>query len=381
MSKKSKNIILNFIGISPLLLLISLLWINACFSFTNAYLQEATISKKIQLIPHSPFTITSDLDFETYGFPGNGLQNNPYIIENYEIISSAVKGISISDTTKFFVIRNCYVDVLTSGIYLSNVAKGTSTITNNTCTNNVVGIELRSSSSDIINNTCTLNTEYGIQVDSSPSLVKNNTCFSNGAYGIYLWNSSDSLIVENTCNNNNMRGIYLQDNQNSTISDNICYYNTQWGIYLVHSHHNTLTKNLCNFNYDKGMYFWGSDNCNITDSSFEANGGYGIDLDSNSDSNIVCNNNFLDNIVSASQARDDGSNNYWYNITSLSGNFWSDWYSGSYSIDGFSSSVDMYPLNDPVIFPEYSLKLSFLMVFLISLSLATICYSKKKLKS
>ncbi|GAI76776.1 unnamed protein product, partial [marine sediment metagenome] len=49
-----------------------------------------------------------------------------------------------------------------------------------------------------------------------------------------------------------------------------------------------------------------------------------------------------------SQACDDGASNTWYDTATLEGNYWSDWSKiGSYSIDGYTDSVDLYPLNEP----------------------------------
>ncbi|MCG3217292.1 MAG: hypothetical protein KAS63_11225, partial [Candidatus Heimdallarchaeota archaeon] len=55
-------------------------------------------SSILSYIPHDPILIDSDDDFITYGFPGNGTEINPYIIENYNIITTTENGISISFT-------------------------------------------------------------------------------------------------------------------------------------------------------------------------------------------------------------------------------------------------------------------------------------------
>ncbi|MCK5409911.1 MAG: hypothetical protein KAJ30_06560, partial [Candidatus Heimdallarchaeota archaeon] len=46
-------------------------------------------------------------DFIEYGFPGNGSEENPFIIENYEISNLDVHGIAIYNVDQYFIIRNC----------------------------------------------------------------------------------------------------------------------------------------------------------------------------------------------------------------------------------------------------------------------------------
>ncbi|MDF1537711.1 MAG: hypothetical protein P1Q69_02270 [Candidatus Thorarchaeota archaeon] len=56
---------------------------------------------------HSPITITHNSDFNvTYGFPGNGTKESPYLIEGLNI-SSDTKCISISFTDCYFEIVDC----------------------------------------------------------------------------------------------------------------------------------------------------------------------------------------------------------------------------------------------------------------------------------
>ncbi len=62
------------------------------------------------LVDHKPITILKDEDFEKYNFLGNGTESNPYIIENYNITTEEDIAIYISFTTKYFIIRNCYLN-------------------------------------------------------------------------------------------------------------------------------------------------------------------------------------------------------------------------------------------------------------------------------
>ena len=96
----------------------------------------------LDLTSHDPIIIYQDTDFnETYGFPGNGSESNPYIIENYNISSNEVDGgygsggygMDIRFTTKHFVIRNCYIEATHHAIYTLQIEVNTSRIENNIC--------------------------------------------------------------------------------------------------------------------------------------------------------------------------------------------------------------------------------------------------------
>ena len=70
---------------------------------------EDVISNKFQksnLVTHDPFNISSNADFISQGWPGSGSQGDPYVIEGLSIVSMN-RCIYISETTAWFIIRNC----------------------------------------------------------------------------------------------------------------------------------------------------------------------------------------------------------------------------------------------------------------------------------
>ncbi len=238
-----------------------------------------------------------------------------------------------------------------SGISLSG--SGSSTVANNTCENNGYGIYLYSSgSSTVANNTCSNNNNSGIYLSGSgSSTVANNTC-SNNTYGISLSGSGSSTISNNACSNNSYRGISLYSSGSSTVTNNTCSNNNDSGIFLYSSGSSTVANNTCNNNYDYGIYLYGSGFCVVTYNLLQSNKGYGVYLESGSDNNIIQHNNFVDNnLGGTSQACDYGTNNTWYDSANLEGNYWSDWSGiGSYSIDGYTGSIDLYPLDEPTVY-------------------------------
>ena len=114
----------------------------------------------LHYVEHAPIAILNDNDFETYGFPGSGNASDPYIIENLNISSHPGEiRIEIRETTKHFIIRNCFLKGGSIGIYL-------------------------------------------YRLDSNTTVISNNTCSNNDLFGIYVHHASQSLIINNTCSNN-----------------------------------------------------------------------------------------------------------------------------------------------------------------------------------
>ena len=70
-----------------------------------------------ELIDHPPIIIWNDNDFLSYNFSGDGSKNNPFMIQNLNITTDSNNGIYISGTTKYFTIKNCYIDAKYDGIY------------------------------------------------------------------------------------------------------------------------------------------------------------------------------------------------------------------------------------------------------------------------
>ncbi len=362
-------------------------------------------------IPHGTIRINSDSEFaqiaQQEGWPGDGSENDPYIIEGYEIDAQGEGNcIYIGNTTVHFIIRNCYLHnaswqsspyFVGAGITLYNVINGI--IENNTCSGNDDGIFLYSSSNNtIINNTCSDISNYGIYLDYSSN---NNTVFKNfcnhNYKGIFLYCSNNNIISNNTVNDSDDYAIDLISSNNNTISENNCSNGDSggialWsyssnniitnntcndcggygGIYLHSSSNNAISGNNCSNNYN-GIYIDDSSNNNIiVDNVFYNNTNYGVVIGS-AEHNKIYRNFFYYNHGSGDtfnsshiQACDYGSNNYW-NSSSGVGNYWHDWANNNdtndqnnddivdwpYPIEGSAGAKDYYPLKNPTIVPEF----------------------------
>ena len=264
----------------------------------------------IDYTPHNPISIESDGQLASIAVNGKGDINDPYILEGWNItVTTQTNGIFIGWTTKYFMIRNCWVSSTVSsstgfsGIVIQEVSEGTATIVNNTIQNNNYGILLcnngNSGFSKVLNNICQNNYNDGINLGSSNNTITNNTASNNGAGGIWLGNSSHNLITNNTVAGNG-GGISLNFASNNNI--------IQWN--------------------------------NIIDNNM------GIFIDGNN--NIITNNDLSGNSPGgSSQAYDDGSDNV------FDYNYWSDHTSPDddadgivdtkYDIDGSAVNADPHP--------------------------------------
>ncbi|MHA1155516.1 MAG: NosD domain-containing protein [Candidatus Heimdallarchaeota archaeon] len=307
---------------------------------------------------HGPIEINSNDDFISYGFDGSGTEIDPFLIENLNITTSALFAISIIETLKFFVIRDCYISSGDTGIKIKEVSYKTATIEDTLFVNNFYAVRIDyASGTKLINNTGQNNT-FGFEIfrGSYVSCINNHftggtVLLSNSATGIVLWDVSSSLLQNNTffdyeigfaldaCNQNNLiNNTIINSNDKGTILLENCLFNnifgntivnaSQDGIRLVESSYNVITHNHI-------------ENCSY----------YGLNIQLTiSEHNVIHHNNFVNITNSVSkQALDDGTANVWYEVFSTEGNYWTNWSgAGSYVPTGSSASEDLYPLSTPV---------------------------------
>ena len=289
---------------------------NLALSSTSPKLSD------LSLTSHAPIEILNDDNFTDYSFLGLGTAEEPYIIENYNITATYPdnKGIYINGTTKHFVIRNCYVDTDLSGIHISNVAEGTASIINSTCSNNLWGIYLSSSSgATLTNNTCS-NNRYGIRLDSSSGAALTSNNFYNAGLTISEESVEDCLTytVENNWVNDRLLGFYINLNED-IISDPIfgqlifincseivvCNQeltNTSIGLYLGWCENATIFNNVCSNNYASGIQLDSSSGATLTNNTCNNNLD-GIRLSSSSGAtltNNTCSNNWHGRLYASS---------------------------------------------------------------------------------
>lgn len=282
----------------------------------SATAQQPDISRKRgnydlldNLTPHDPIVITSNASFGDYatleGWPGNGSESSPYIIENLYIRGNGTEtGITIQNTQVYFYIRNVLIENVNTGFYFDHVLNGAvenctirditnigiyvyysinstmqdSIITNVTndgiklshSENNFVynnsisggrrGIKLElSANHNIVQSNIVSNIKYGgiyISASSYNTIINNHVIACDD--GVYLLSSPLNTIANNTLLDNDY-GIYFSSSSNNLVDNNIAYNNSVAGIYMSNSYLNNITSNAVNDSYD-GFQLYNADN-------------------------------------------------------------------------------------------------------------------------
>lgn len=220
----------------------------------------------LDLTSHDPIIIYQDTDFnETYGFPGEGTDSDPYIIENYNISSNDVDGgygsggygIDIRLTTKHFVIRNCYIEATRYAIYTYQIEDNTSRIENNFCIGgrqggircysgvvegnsvkdcssgsgiscsdgSIIGNIVENCSTGIFGSFVTIeennitNCSFGIGAGNNVTIEKN--VITNNKYGLSLDGVLNSIVANNTFDGNLHSLTSWGWDENVTICNNV----------------------------------------------------------------------------------------------------------------------------------------------------------------
>ena len=181
-----------------------------------------------------PIIIESDSELRDYSVSGSGTKDDPYKIERYKIVSPNNTGIYVSGTTKHFIITDCYIDVNAYGIIISNTAKETVIITDNTCISSYYGIYLYNTTGSLItNNICKKEKEGnyiwwfmmefgGIYLrETTNTTVSSNFCFQTYGHGIFMSSCEEMVVVDNICEDIGGCGIYSSRSSNVTITKNL----------------------------------------------------------------------------------------------------------------------------------------------------------------
>ncbi|OLS31047.1 MAG: hypothetical protein ThorAB25_05640 [Candidatus Thorarchaeota archaeon AB_25] len=195
------------------LLIICILGISIGFQFKtndNTIKQQEPIlirDHQVSYVSREPFNITSNEDFETQGWPGNGTLSNPYLIVNLNISSNNSTCIWVKNTTSHFIIQDClfsspvyaYIDgYLVFPITLANVSNAR--IVGNQVLNVSGGISgYRLSNCTISNNHFNAtNTVLDVRMSNFTTIHNNNQDFDPCEYGLILVDCRHSTVSLNS---------------------------------------------------------------------------------------------------------------------------------------------------------------------------------------
>ncbi len=187
------------IGILVIVLLSSLaIWLGS----SNVKENTMKISGGgVRYTTHDVIRINNDTDLSNAASSGSGTQADPYIISGWDIdANGAGAAIYIGNTTKYFVVENCYLHNASfhswpyfggTGITLYNVKNGK--ISKNNITDNWDGIALYSSTSNTIRGNNITNNYRGTYLDSSSSnTISGNNITNDIRYGmVAYWNFNE----------------------------------------------------------------------------------------------------------------------------------------------------------------------------------------------
>ena len=318
-----------------------------------------SVEKTTAITNRTPIRINNDTEFTSANgvSAGDGSAGNPYIIENWDINGSGFGHcIYIGNTSKYFVLRNCYLHdsiggggnyYWDSGLLLFNVTSGT--ILNTTCSNNdFFGTILYGSSNNTIINCSFINNDWNLLwYNNNPVPVpfpSNNNTFDNcrflsqGTQGITIESSGNNLF-NNSIFRDNMDGIELSGAYYNCFTNNSVIENANHGFYIHYSFSSSFIAH----------------NNTITNNNIFKNSNYGAILE-NANDNWIHHNNFVDNNGGGVQGDDNTGTNNWDDGIG-EGNFWSDYlnrypsassngvfWKPAYNISGAGDDIDQYPL-------------------------------------
>jgi|GEM_PF-1005011 len=221
------------------------------------------------------------------GFYGNVEINKSISLEGRNAFTSSVLISAANVTFSGFVVEDCYRAIVIEG------------------------------NNNKVSNCAVLNSSYGIKIHGNGNKIYSNKIFKNLNYGVWIENGKGNNISGNGVYRNNF-GIYAEDAGNNVIENNVVTGNTE-GIKIQGGKNNTIRSNHITENSNDGIY-----------------------LCCDSEENIIFENNFIDNNMSA---KCYSRNNRWdYH---QKGNYWDDYDgAGAYDIP-YGGNADNYPSPNP----------------------------------
>ena len=287
----------------------------------------------ITLTYHDPIYIEGNDNFTPANgvTSGSGTENDPYIIENWDISAENAHGILIENTTAYFIVRGCNVhsgvEYKKYGIRLDNAKNGE--IDNCIVENNSYGIRLDQSNNNMISNNIVEQNRYGgISLESSNNITMRNNTLLNNDFNFSVYGTTPSDFVHDIDASNLVNGKpirYLVGNKNEIIGpsldigylalvncDNIRVEN------LTLSNHNgqgillAFTENSCVDNCDlennaESILLLNSNNSILINNNLSNNRAYGIILVSGLSNTME--NNRVENNYFGIYLMDSSSNN------------------------------------------------------------------------
>jgi len=221
-------------------------------------------------------SITKNQDFIAQGWPGNGTMDEPYVLENLNMVCDYQTGIFIANTTAFFEVRNCRFTAADSGValLLNNVTHGVA----RSCESSGCDWHMSNSSLCSIEST-NLSGHKGLGFWGCTNCSAVGNCFSlDASSGVYFTACTDCSFVGNVvrgsagvgfelvwCVNcsvrenelaQNFNGIQLLGSNDTLVSHNSIHDNWHYGLEIYSCGSTRLIENLF-MNDGVVMHYWG----------------------------------------------------------------------------------------------------------------------------
>lgn len=163
-----------------------------------------------EYIDHIPIIIVDNTDFSRLGFPGSGTSSNPFLIEGFNITNEGIC-ISITETSLYFVIKNCYLKGLASNAVVSIEDVHFGRIESNIIEGGSVGLHINASKEvGVMYNMIAGAGDIGIHAVLGQYLdITGNNVFAN-EIGIRFSGTEHSSIVRNRVYSNSQTGIEFE---------------------------------------------------------------------------------------------------------------------------------------------------------------------------
>ncbi|GAH19424.1 unnamed protein product, partial [marine sediment metagenome] len=245
--------------IISLVIILSLITIFLPYPSNDIAATQSNKDYKVKLkdlTERGPIIITHDDDFSLYTTTGDGSALAPYLIDNFNITSLVdAIAISVSHTTKHFIIKNCYLRPTTIGISLNNVTQDTAQIVDNTIEGIKVasgaGVYIKSTNSTLVANNTYLNPEinsnaFDIEYAHHTTIFNNTAVSITGLYQTRYLSvlRSTSVTVENNTGTYLDAGISFFEGNNAIIANNIFTDSGNTGISLYKCPNSIIDNNI-----------------------------------------------------------------------------------------------------------------------------------------
>ncbi len=366
--------------------------------YTNHHGPHQADVRCLRLLSHGPIEIMGNEAFASQGWPGNGIENDPYRIEGLNITTIEASAIGIWNTRAHFVIRDCFLNCVGNQrnlVQWTNVTHGAidacSLVTparcffTSHCTYMTIsdtdfsaggqggwieycdslilernevqavdwGFRLETVSNMVVTENRFVGCAVGVYVNVAAKTEATENTFIDGMAGMLIYPGAELFTAKsNTFENLTSAAIWLStplmdslshQQNNATISILICdnaISHCEAGL-LSGGGSWTLFKNNTVVDCDRGVFLSDSVHIQIINNTIVGTSDIAVTI-----TNEATGHRIFGNVISGSgvhNALDNSGNTQWDDCISM-GNTWDDYDGyGVHSIPGSAGSVDRWP--------------------------------------